>query len=76
MSTFKSFDPPKFSKHSNYKPGGRYYLEGNHLSERTEYCANCEYTRGGHSGINDDVCPTEQQIANNPYLVKLKSFKL
>ena len=59
---FKSYRIPKFSKHPNYLPGGKYYdfisvtIHGKYCRE---LCANCGYALGSHYS---NECPIAEQI--------------
>lgn len=57
MTSFKSFNPKKFSNHSRYKEGGGYY-HSVQLDNLKELCSNCGYSSGMHWGNGIDACPT------------------
>lgn len=59
MTSFKSFNPKKYSKHSRYKAGGGYY-HSSQLSNLKELCANCGYSNGMHWGNGIDACPNPE----------------
>ena len=59
MTSFKSFNPKKYSKHSRYKSGGGYY-HSRQLNIIMELCANCGYSNGMHWGNDRDACPTAE----------------
>lgn len=72
MTSFKSFNPKKYSNHSRYKEGGNYY-DSAQLSIIKELCANCGYSSGMHWGNSKDACPTRE--LNKLHYPKERSIK-
>ena len=64
MSTFKSFKPPKYSRHKRYKDNNYSKILNLALSI---LCSNCGYPYGRHSGTN---CPDYIPEDINPYPFK------
>ena len=67
MSTFKSFEPKKFTKSIRYNQELRYkyHLNNKQIKFNSELCENCGYPQGEHFFIILSYCPSKVQILDN-----------
>ena len=53
MTYFESYNPPRYSGRSDYKPGGRFFFD-QLPNNNAVLCKNCKCSSGGHYGDKHD----------------------